>query len=96
MLFFHPFHSTSLGLLHHCHLFFYFYLFHIYLSCILSFTESLQMSPSTHFAKLTFRHGPVSSAKTMNLLAVAYNYRVQGKTVALLKVRNSLIPFLFF
>lgn len=28
--------------------------------------------------KLYFRHGAVSSAKTLNLLAVAHNYRQQG------------------
>lgn len=38
------------------------------------------------FAKLSFRHGPVSSAKTLNLLAVAHTYRVQGKSVVILKV----------
>jgi len=36
-------------------------------------------------AKLYFRYGTVSSAKTMNLLAVAYNYRQQGKAVLLVK-----------
>ena len=36
-------------------------------------------------AKLYFRYGVVSSAKTMNLLAVAHNYRNQGKKVKLLK-----------
>jgi thymidine kinase len=36
-------------------------------------------------AKLYFRYGAVSSAKTMNLLAVAYNYRQQGKKVLLVK-----------
>jgi len=36
-------------------------------------------------AKLYFRHGTVSSAKTLNLLAVAYNYRQQGKRVVLIK-----------
>lgn len=36
-------------------------------------------------AKLYFRHGAMDSAKTMNLLAVAHNYRKQGKRVALLK-----------
>jgi thymidine kinase len=35
--------------------------------------------------KLYFRHGAVSSAKTMNLLAVAHNYRLQGKNIVLLK-----------
>ena len=35
--------------------------------------------------KLYFRHGAVSSAKTLNLLAVAHNYRVQGKQVLLMK-----------
>jgi len=36
-------------------------------------------------AKLYFRHGTMGSAKTMNLLAVAHNYRSQGKRVVLLK-----------
>lgn len=36
-------------------------------------------------AKLYFRYGTMDSAKTMNLLAVAHNYRQQGKTVFLLK-----------
>lgn len=35
--------------------------------------------------KLYFRHGTVGSAKTLNLLAVAHNYRQQGKEVSLLK-----------
>jgi thymidine kinase len=38
-------------------------------------------------AKLYFRHGTVSSAKTMNLLAVAHNYRSQGKRIVLIKPR---------
>lgn len=36
-------------------------------------------------AKLYFRHGTVGSAKTLNLLAVAFNYRQQGKKVLLMK-----------
>ncbi len=36
-------------------------------------------------AKLYFRHGTVGSAKTLNLLAVAHNYRQQGKEVVLIK-----------
>jgi thymidine kinase len=36
-------------------------------------------------AKLYFRYGTMDSAKTMNLLAVAHNYRKQGKHVKLLK-----------
>ena len=36
-------------------------------------------------AKLYFRYGVVGSAKTLNLLAVAHNYRQQGKEVLLLK-----------
>ncbi len=36
-------------------------------------------------AKLYFRYGTVGSAKTLNLLAVAYNYRQQGKQVLLIK-----------
>ncbi len=44
------------------------------------------------FAKLHFRHGPVSSAKTLNLLAVAHAYKVQGKSVVVLKVIAPLCP----
>ncbi len=36
-------------------------------------------------AKLYFRHGTVGSAKTLNLLAVAHNYRDQGKKILLMK-----------
>ena len=36
-------------------------------------------------AKLYFRYGTVSSAKTLNLLAVAHNYRQQAKPILLLK-----------
>lgn len=36
-------------------------------------------------AKLYFRYGTVSSAKTLNLLAVAHNYRQQNKQVLLCK-----------
>lgn len=36
-------------------------------------------------AKLYFRHGTVGSAKTLNLLAVAHNYRQQEKKALLLK-----------
>src|SRR5437868_4197750 len=36
-------------------------------------------------AKLYFRHGTVGSAKTLNLLAVAHNYRQQGKRILLMK-----------
>ena len=35
--------------------------------------------------KLYFRHGAVSSAKSLNLLAVAHSYRSQGKNVILMK-----------
>ena len=38
-------------------------------------------------AKLYFRHGTMDSAKTLNLLAVAHNYRKQGKRVVLVKPR---------
>ena len=38
-------------------------------------------------SKLYFRHGTVGSAKTLNLLAVAYNYTQQGKEVILIKPR---------
>ena len=36
-------------------------------------------------AKLYFRYGTVGSAKTLNLVAVAHNYRQQGKRILLLK-----------
>lgn len=36
-------------------------------------------------AKLYFRYGTMDSAKTLNLLAVAHNYRKQGKRVVLVK-----------
>ncbi len=36
-------------------------------------------------AKLYFRYGTMDSAKTLNLLAVAHNYRKQGKRCLLLK-----------
>ena len=36
-------------------------------------------------AKLYFRHGTVGSAKTLNLLAVAHNYRIQGKKIFVMK-----------
>ncbi len=36
-------------------------------------------------AKLYFRYGAMDSAKSMNLLAVAHNYRKQGKKVLLVK-----------
>lgn len=36
-------------------------------------------------AKLYFRYGAVGSAKTLNLVAVAHNYRQQGKRVVLVK-----------
>lgn len=36
-------------------------------------------------AKLYFRYGTVNSAKTLNLLAVAHNYRQQGKRALIVK-----------
>jgi len=39
-------------------------------------------------AKLYFRYGTMDSAKSMNLLAVAHNYRKQGKRVLLVKPRH--------
>lgn len=36
-------------------------------------------------SKLYFRYGTVGSAKTLNLLAVAHNYRRQGKKIILIK-----------
>ena len=38
-------------------------------------------------AKLYFRYGTMGSAKTLNLLAVAHNYRSQKKRVLILKPR---------
>lgn len=45
-------------------------------------------------SRLYFRHGAVSSAKTLNLLAVAHTYRVQGKCVIVMKVRNLCVGLL--
>ncbi len=42
-------------------------------------------SEEKEMAKLYFRYGTVGSAKTLNLLAVAHNYRQQGKKVVLLR-----------
>ena len=39
----------------------------------------------TVMPKLYFRHGAVSSAKTLNLLAVAHNCRAQKKNVLIFK-----------
>ena len=51
-------------------------------------------APSAHYlesetkmAKLYFRYGTVGSAKTLNMLAVAHNYRQQDKTVLVAKPR---------
>ena len=38
-------------------------------------------------AKLYFRYGTMDSAKTLNLLAVAHNYRKQGKSCVLMKCK---------
>ena len=38
-------------------------------------------------AKLYFRYGTMDSAKTLNMLAVAHNYRKQGKSCVLMKPR---------
>lgn len=38
-----------------------------------------------YMAKLYFRYGTMGSAKTLNLLAVAHNYRQQGKRILILK-----------
>lgn len=40
---------------------------------------------SASVAKLYFRHGTVGSAKTLNLLAVAHNYKQQNKKTLLVK-----------
>ncbi|HSG91695.1 MAG TPA: thymidine kinase [Pseudomonadales bacterium] len=38
-------------------------------------------------AKLYFRHGTMSSGKTLNLLAVAHNYEQKGETVVVIRPR---------
>jgi thymidine kinase len=38
-------------------------------------------------AKLYFRHGTMSSGKTLNLLAVAHNYEHKGETVVVIRPR---------
>mmetsp|Transcript_22953 Transcript_22953/g.38274 ORF Transcript_22953/g.38274 Transcript_22953/m.38274 type:complete len:281 (-) Transcript_22953:339-1181(-) len=46
---------------------------------------SILLLISSAMPKLYFRHGAVSSAKTLNLLAVQHTYRIQGKNVILMK-----------
>lgn len=46
---------------------------------------------STSVPKLYFRHGAVCSAKTLNLLAVAHSYKMQGKSVVILKVIHHIV-----
>jgi len=48
---------------------------------------ALPRAPTTYvaMAKLYFRFGVVSSAKTLNLLACAHSYEVQGKRVIVMK-----------
>lgn len=43
--------------------------------------------------KLYFRYGAMGAAKSLNLLAVAHNYRRQGKTVFLVKPYASIREF---
>lgn len=44
-------------------------------------------------AKLYFRYGTMGSAKSLNLLAVAHNYKAQGKHVLLAKPATDLRKF---
>jgi len=44
-----------------------------------------QAQASAAMAKLYFRHGAMSSAKTLNLLATAHSYEVQAKTIKVMK-----------
>jgi len=46
-------------------------LINIYIRIVLSIVDTMP--------KLYFRHGAVSSAKTLNLLCVAHTYKQQGK-----------------
>src|ERR1700761_7868085 len=50
-------------------------------------TVSYPRSKLAVVAKLYFRYGTMDSAKSMNLLAVAHNYRKQGKRCVLIKPR---------
>lgn len=54
------------------------------LCCLLLAVVHLEAMQSA--APLHFRHGAVSSAKSLNLLAVAHSYKVQGKTALVMKV----------
>ena len=47
--------------------------------------QNCAANAESKMAKLYFRYGTVGSAKTLNLLAVAHNYRQQGKGVLLIK-----------
>jgi thymidine kinase len=53
------------------------------LCCLLLAVVHLEAMQSA--APLHFRHGAVSSAKSLNLLAVAHSYKVQGKTALVMK-----------
>jgi thymidine kinase len=53
--------------------------------CSVCIVELLSKTRDFKMAKLYFRYGTVGSAKTLNLLAVAHNYRQQGKSIVLLK-----------
>ena len=50
-----------------------------------SFSRILLETEVKNMAKLYFRYGTMGSSKTLNLLAVAHNYRQQGKKVLLMK-----------
>eukprot|EP01039_Chlorochromonas_danica_P007714 gene7714-8525_t len=45
----------------------------------------MSAAATTSVPKLYFRHGAVCSAKTLNLLAVAHSYKMQGKSVVIIK-----------
>ena len=53
---------------------------------VFSFLFVMSTAVSSSAPKLYFRHGAVCSAKTLNLLAVAHSYKMQGKSVVVLKV----------
>jgi thymidine kinase len=53
--------------------------------CAFFFAPWTEQTTTKEMPKLYFRYGTMSSAKTLNLLAVAHNYTAQGKRVLLLK-----------
>ena len=58
---------------------------HLRTTQVVNYPTLIHRNKHLIMAKLYFRYGAMGSAKTMNLLAVATNYELQGKKVILIK-----------